>query len=162
MDVQRGHAFLLDKRSTPADVGQENYVRTEQGDYTPNRGIVQTSRFPHGTLALCPRRGGMVHAKRTAGKAAHGESGGRDMSKIQPEYLSYLLRLWRENDSVEVHGVETPLWRASLERPQVGERQGFANLTDLFAFLEEQTKSSLLSPEPRRRMDKPHEENQEV
>jgi hypothetical protein len=104
----------------------------------------------------------MVRAKRKAGKAAHGESGGRSMNRIQPEYLSYLLRLWRENDSVGAHGVERAVWRASLERPQVGERLGFANLADLFAFLEEETKSSLLESEPRRRMDRPYEENQEV
>jgi hypothetical protein len=84
------------------------------------------------------------------------------MNKIQPEYLSYLLRLWRENDSEGAHGVEAAVWRASLERPQVGERQGFANLADLFAFLENETKVSLPGSEPRKRMNKPYNENQEV
>jgi hypothetical protein len=36
--------------------------------------------------------------------------------KRQRCYLSYLLRLWREN------GGEPPLWRASLENPQNDER----------------------------------------
>jgi len=52
------------------------------------------------------------------------------------QYLSYLLRLWRENSG------DPPLWRASLERPQAGERVTFANLADLFGFLENETKSS--------------------
>jgi hypothetical protein len=90
----------------------------------------------------------MVRVKRKAGKAAHGESDGRNMSKIHPEYLCYLLRLWRENDSVGAHGVETALWRASLERPQVGDRQGFASLEELFAFLRNETGSS--SPQSER------------
>jgi hypothetical protein len=90
----------------------------------------------------------MVHAKRKAGKATHGESSGRNMSNMQPEYLSYLLRLWRENDSVGAHGVDRAVWRASLERPQAAERQGFASLEELFVFLREETRSS--SPQSER------------
>jgi hypothetical protein len=55
------------------------------------------------------------------------------MDKEQPDYLSYLLRLWR------VSGEEKAVWRASLESPHTGERRGFANLTDLFTFLEKET-----------------------
>jgi hypothetical protein len=51
-------------------------------------------------------------------------------------YLSYLLRLWQEGADVP------PLWRASLERSQGGDRLGFASLADLFAFLEDETGSS--------------------
>jgi hypothetical protein len=51
------------------------------------------------------------------------------MHKEQPDYLSYLLRLWRGSDEEEA------VWRASLESPVTGERQGFANLADLFSFL---------------------------
>ena len=54
------------------------------------------------------------------------------MKKEQPSYLSYLLRLWQTNNS------GTRIWRASLESPGTGERRGFANLQDLFAFLEAQ------------------------
>ena len=54
------------------------------------------------------------------------------MDKEQPDYLSYLLRLWR------VSGEEKAVWRASLESPHTGERRGFANLADLFTFLEEE------------------------
>jgi len=49
----------------------------------------------------------------------------------QPDYLSYLLRLWREGE-----GKTT--WRASLESSHTGEQKGFANLDDLFDFLREQ------------------------
>ena len=68
------------------------------------------------------------------------------MNKERAEYLSYLLRLWRENDGQEAHSVEAAVWRASLEEPQAGERRGFASLVGLFAFLEKKTKSS--SPDP--------------
>lgn len=48
----------------------------------------------------------------------------------QKRYLSYLLRLWREE------GGNLPVWRASLESPRTGERYGFASLDALFNFLE--------------------------
>ena len=84
------------------------------------------------------------------------------MNEKRTDYLSYLLRLWRENDGERAHGIETAVWRASLERPQAGERQGFANLADLFAFLEDQTKLGRPDSELRKRIDEPHNENQEV
>ena len=59
----------------------------------------------------------------------------------QRRYLSYLLRLWQESPGTPPR--DPPLWRASLERPQSDERQGFASLADLFAFLEKETESSL-------------------
>jgi len=52
--------------------------------------------------------------------------------KRPQHYLSYLLRLWWSDEDEVV-------WRASLESPMNGERQGFASLKDLFAFLEAQT-----------------------
>ncbi len=56
----------------------------------------------------------------------------------QPDYLSYLLRLWRVSE-------EETSWRASLESSHTGEREGFASLDDLFSFLREQTG---IMPEP--------------
>lgn len=53
--------------------------------------------------------------------------------KETPTYLSYLLRLWQTRDR------EMCIWRASLEQPGTGVRQGFASLEDLMAFLEAQT-----------------------
>jgi hypothetical protein len=50
-----------------------------------------------------------------------------------PDYVSYLLRLWREK------GGQTTWWRASLQDPHTGERIGFAHLDELVAFLQEQT-----------------------
>jgi hypothetical protein len=47
-------------------------------------------------------------------------------------YLAYLLRLWCPDHS------QSASWRASLEDPHTGERIGFANLEELFAFLMEE------------------------
>ena len=73
-----------------------------------------------------------------------------ERTQDEVDYYSYLLRLWRESSAGDT-GPELPessepgewVWRASLESPQAGERQGFANLEDLFAFLRQQT--SLIS-----------------
>ena len=62
------------------------------------------------------------------------------------DYLSYLLRLWREDDGGGEHreGAEPDqaggkaVWRASLESVRTGERQSFASLEELFDFLREQ------------------------
>jgi len=55
------------------------------------------------------------------------------MEKGRPDYLSYLLRLWRVSDD------DKPVWRASLQDPQTGERIGFAGMEALFDFLRRQT-----------------------
>ncbi|MEZ4593706.1 MAG: hypothetical protein R3D55_21565 [Chloroflexota bacterium] len=47
------------------------------------------------------------------------------------EYIAYLLRLWREKQDGS--------WRALLENPTSGERNGFANLAELVTFLEGKT-----------------------
>ena len=52
------------------------------------------------------------------------------MSREQRGYISYLLRLWQIRSEGEL------VWRASLESPHTGERRGFANLADMFTFLE--------------------------
>ncbi|MFN8492564.1 MAG: hypothetical protein U0350_33495 [Caldilineaceae bacterium] len=54
------------------------------------------------------------------------------MSQQPVFYLSYLLRLWREEHAGEF------VWRASLESVQTRERQGFASLQELFVFLTQQ------------------------
>jgi hypothetical protein len=54
------------------------------------------------------------------------------MTDKQRRYLSYLLRLWQEWDRLPA------VWRASLEDPHTGERLGFADVAQLFAFLEDQ------------------------
>jgi hypothetical protein len=63
------------------------------------------------------------------------------MAKEQPDYVSYLLRMWRSSDE------EDAVWRASLESPHTGERKGFASLENLFDFLREQTAVSSDSSE---------------
>ena len=66
------------------------------------------------------------------------------MKKGRPKYLSYLLRLWRENDDGEVHhGDEQAVWRASLMNSLTGKRQGFSSLQDLFAFLQQATSAAV-------------------
>lgn len=53
------------------------------------------------------------------------------LSKPSVTYQSYLLRLWHEG------GANTP-WRATLESvTEPDERQNFANMESLFAFLRE-------------------------
>ena len=47
------------------------------------------------------------------------------------DYLAFLLRLWREDES-------TP-WRAQVVDPRTGERQAFADLSKLFDFLRDRT-----------------------
>lgn len=53
-------------------------------------------------------------------------------------YNAYLLRLWRDNEVMP--------WRAMLENPYTGEKQGFASLPLLFSYLETQTNSSVDTP----------------
>jgi hypothetical protein len=62
------------------------------------------------------------------------------MIKERPGYVSFLLRLWRENDEVQNdHSATQPIWRATLESSRTGELWGFASLRELFAFLRRQT-----------------------
>jgi hypothetical protein len=51
------------------------------------------------------------------------------MNQKLPSYLSYLIRLRRVDNGGQ------PLWRISLEAPGAGERENFAELDDLVAFL---------------------------
>jgi hypothetical protein len=55
------------------------------------------------------------------------------MANEQPDYLSYLLRLWREDDEGQT------AWRASLERSRTAKRQVFPSLDDLFEHLQQRT-----------------------
>lgn len=50
------------------------------------------------------------------------------MKKVtQPDYQSYLLRLWRDGESAP--------WRASLENTSTGEARTFAEIQMMTAFL---------------------------
>ena len=55
------------------------------------------------------------------------------LDRENPDYQSFLLRLWR------VKSTGPLVWRASLESTATGRRQGFSSLENLFAYLEEQT-----------------------
>jgi hypothetical protein len=54
----------------------------------------------------------------------------REASMAARRYEAYLLRLWESDQAGEL------IWRASLESTDTGERHGFADLADLFAYLE--------------------------
>jgi hypothetical protein len=56
-----------------------------------------------------------------------------ESSQEKRDYLSYLLRLWRES------GEGRPVWRASLKSTRTGEKVGFGSLEELFEFLKRQT-----------------------
>ena len=51
------------------------------------------------------------------------------MEPVQPDYRSYLLRLWRVSDD------ERPAWRAVLKSSRTGEEVGFGSLDALFQYL---------------------------
>jgi hypothetical protein len=57
----------------------------------------------------------MTHKRQEAGEAR--------------DYVAYLLRLWREK------GGKSTQWRASLQEPNTGEKEGFVSLGALFAYL---------------------------
>ena len=57
------------------------------------------------------------------------------MVKGSAGYLSYLLRLWRVGTGPE------GTWHASLESIPIGERQAFASLDDLVAYLRVQARA---------------------
>jgi hypothetical protein len=56
-----------------------------------------------------------------------------------PDYLSFLMRLWRVPGDGHSWCSREASWRASLESAQTGATQSFADLEDLFAFLRQQT-----------------------
>ena len=61
------------------------------------------------------------------------------MTQKQPDYLAYLVRLWRANDITESRApAREPVWRVSIENPHTRERQGFASLEELLDFLRKQ------------------------
>jgi hypothetical protein len=67
---------------------------------------------------------------------AFGAENGVVVTAMEPgHYVAYMLRLW------ETASGAGAAWRASIESPHTGERQVFADLDDLFAFLRRQTAS---------------------
>ena len=55
------------------------------------------------------------------------------MNTERHEYRAYLVRFWR------VRSGGKWVWRTTLESPHTAERQVFADLPELFAYLERQT-----------------------
>lgn len=71
------------------------------------------------------------------------------MENSQVGYMAFLLRLWRVDTECGC------VWRASLEDPRSGRRQGFVDLDALHFYLSEQCDSALREsavPLPKRRL----------
>ena len=61
-----------------------------------------------------------------------------------PDYVSYLLRMWRESDAGEPSDdQEKPTWRVSVVSTLTGTRRGFSDLDGLFDFLRQQESTRL-------------------
>jgi len=56
------------------------------------------------------------------------------MASTSRRYRSYLIRLWRSDSD------DTSIWHASTEDTRTGERRNFAGISQLFCFLEQQTR----------------------
>jgi hypothetical protein len=72
------------------------------------------------------------------------------MEQARFTFISYMLRLWLEND--QTHGQlvrHQSVWRASLEDPHTQEMQVFADLEALFDFLLSETKRLAAGEEAR-------------
>jgi hypothetical protein len=63
-----------------------------------------------------------------------------------------MLRLWEASTD------EGPVYRASLESPHTGERQAFADLAALFAFLQEKTEGFMPKSPPDAPLDPANKE----
>jgi hypothetical protein len=69
-------------------------------------------------------------------------------TRYGPDYVSYLLRLWRDDGADEPDSRPQPApWRGSLENPHTGQRLGFSSLEVLFDFLRDETGAGSASPE---------------
>ena len=77
-----------------------------------------------------------MHVARTFERySVHNITGETPTSDEPDGYQAYMLRLWRARSRGKWQ------WRASLESPRTGERQLFAGLKQLFAFLRERCSS---------------------
>ena len=59
-------------------------------------------------------------------------------TRVGPGYVSYLVRLWRDDDAAPDYGQRPAPWRWSLQNPHTGQRLGFPSLEALFDYLREQ------------------------
>jgi len=93
-----------------------------------------STRFPRDVhTPLCYAEGTM-HGQEEKDELADETSEISQTSEVwQPDYMSYLLRLWRVGQSRGAH------WRASLQRPGTEKPLWFADLEEMFAFLRAQT-----------------------
>jgi hypothetical protein len=67
-------------------------------------------------------------------------------TRKQKDYVSYMLRMWRDRGDGKAGAPQKGPWRASLQSPRTGEMVGFASLDELVAFLRKQTGLGLPCP----------------
>ena len=60
------------------------------------------------------------------------------MPTLNPDYTSFLLRLWREPPALDEPADADEEWVAQVEHIPSGEKRYFSSLEDLFAFIHEQ------------------------
>jgi hypothetical protein len=66
--------------------------------------------------------------------------GDLNMPEEQPDYLSYLLRLWRERSEGGLEEeTSAAVWHASLESSLTGQRMGFCSVDALCTYLRRET-----------------------
>jgi hypothetical protein len=87
----------------------------------PELGLIATF-LDNFLMIVCYNRGRLNVSKREAA-----------MAQERPDYLSYLLRMWRAREG------GSDVWRASLHSPQTGEQVSFRTLDELFVFLRRET-----------------------
>ncbi|MCA1554637.1 MAG: hypothetical protein LC737_09695 [Chloroflexi bacterium] len=81
----------------------------------------------------------LMISKRSPSILALNRYGETQMMKQPPHYKAFTLRIWEERSG----GSESvSQWRFSLEDPQTGKRQGFADLNALFNYLRSQLSES--------------------
>jgi hypothetical protein len=69
----------------------------------------------------------------------------------QRDYVSYLLRMWQDSGDERSFPPKEALWRASLQSPHTGERIGFGDPEDLFAYLRAQIGDEYTAREDQRK-----------
>jgi hypothetical protein len=57
-------------------------------------------------------------------------------NRNQKDYISYMLRMWRDRGDEKAPALTEAPWRVSLQSPRTGEMVRFASLDDLFDFLQ--------------------------
>jgi hypothetical protein len=66
----------------------------------------------------------------------------------QSTYMSFLIRLWREEDGEEANVAHSPGWQGEVEHIQSGQRWNVENLQEMLDLLRHHTDDSAGQPLP--------------